>query len=127
VRRAGLGEAEPGVSPVRTLAGEKSQVRVDRPADPFKRGAAIVSVQSAFNAVVNVSGLLFAAFYILTALATMAYYRRRVLASAWDAIVLGILPLGAAGSGPGSSPGQSRRLPRHRTSHWSPSWQSAWS
>jgi amino acid transporter len=55
------------------------------------------SVQNAFDAVVNVSGLLFAAFYILTALATIAYYRRRVLASAWDAIVLGILPLGAAG------------------------------
>ena len=64
------------------------------------------SVQSAFNAVVNVSGLLFAAFYILTALATMAYYRRRIMANAWDAIVLGILPLGAAGFLPGSSPGR---------------------
>jgi amino acid transporter len=55
------------------------------------------SVQGAFNAVVNVSGLLFAAFYILTALATMVYYRRRVLAGIWDALVLGVLPLGAAG------------------------------
>jgi amino acid transporter len=55
------------------------------------------SVQGAFNAVVNVSGLLFAAFYILTALAMIAYYRRRVLAGAWDALVLGVLPLGAAG------------------------------
>jgi amino acid transporter len=55
------------------------------------------SVQGAFNAVVNVSGLLFAAFYILTALAMIAYYRRRVFAGAWDALVLGVLPLGAAG------------------------------
>jgi amino acid transporter len=54
------------------------------------------SVQGAFNAVVNVSGLLFAAFYILTALATIIYYRRRLLAGAWDALVLGVLPLGAA-------------------------------
>jgi len=55
------------------------------------------SVQAAFDAVVSVSGLLFAAFYILTAMATITYYRRRVLASPWDALVLGILPLGAAG------------------------------
>ncbi len=54
------------------------------------------SVQGAFNAVVSVSGLLFAAFYILTALATIVYYRRRVLARPRDALVLGILPLGAA-------------------------------
>jgi amino acid transporter len=55
------------------------------------------SVQGAFNAVVDVSGLLFGAFYILTALATMAYYRRRILASVWDALTLGLLPLAAAG------------------------------
>jgi amino acid transporter len=54
------------------------------------------SVQNAFDDVVDVSGLLFAAFYILTALATMVYYRRRVFTSLWDAIVLGILPLAAA-------------------------------
>jgi amino acid transporter len=54
------------------------------------------SVQNAFNAVVDVSGLLFAAFYVLTALATIVYYRRRVVASAWDALVLGILPVAAA-------------------------------
>ena len=46
---------------------------------------------------VDVSGLLFGAFYILTALATMAYYRRRVLASFTDALSLGILPVAAAG------------------------------
>jgi amino acid transporter len=55
------------------------------------------SVQNAFSAVVDVSGLLFAAFYILTALATIVYYRRRVLSSVWDAVVLGVLPIGAAG------------------------------
>ncbi|HEY6310718.1 MAG TPA: APC family permease [Streptosporangiaceae bacterium] len=55
------------------------------------------SMQNAFNDVVAVSGLLFAIFYVLTALATIVYYWRRVLTSAWDALVLGILPLGAAG------------------------------
>jgi amino acid transporter len=55
------------------------------------------SVQGAFNAVVNVSGLLFAVFYVLTGLATIAYYRRRILANIWDLLVCGILPLGAAG------------------------------
>jgi amino acid transporter len=55
------------------------------------------SVQSAFNDVVGLSGQLFAGFYILTALATIVYYRRRVLSSPWNALVLGILPLAAAG------------------------------
>jgi amino acid transporter len=55
------------------------------------------SVQSAFSDVVNVSGQLFAAFYILTALAAIVYYRRRVFRSFWDALTLGILPLAAAG------------------------------
>jgi len=55
------------------------------------------SVQSAFSDVVNVSGQLFAAFYILTALAAVVYYRRRILRNAWDALTLGILPLAAAG------------------------------
>jgi amino acid transporter len=55
------------------------------------------SVQNAFTAVINVSGLLFATFYILTALATIVYYRRRVFSNVRDALILGILPLGAAG------------------------------
>jgi amino acid transporter len=55
------------------------------------------SVEGAFDDVVAVAGLLFAIFYILTALATIVYYRRRVFTSAWDALVLGILPIGAAG------------------------------
>jgi len=55
------------------------------------------SVQNAFNDVVAVSGLLFAIFYILTAVAAMAYYRRRIFAGVWDAVLVGILPLAAAG------------------------------
>jgi len=54
------------------------------------------SVQGAFTAAVNVTGLLFAMFYILTALATVTYFRRR-LARPADALFLGVLPLGAAG------------------------------
>jgi amino acid transporter len=54
------------------------------------------SVQNAFFDVIDVTGLLFSIFYILTALATMVYYRRRVFSSAWDALILGLLPLGAA-------------------------------
>ena len=55
------------------------------------------SVQAAFSAVIDVSGLLFASFYVLTALASIVYYRRRVLSNAWDAILVGILPFAAAG------------------------------
>jgi hypothetical protein len=55
------------------------------------------SVQDAFTNVINTSGLIFGAFYILTALATIVYYRRRVFTNPWDALILGILPLGAAG------------------------------
>jgi amino acid transporter len=54
------------------------------------------SVYNVFTDVVDVTGLLFAVFYILTALATIAYYRRRVFTGFWDAIILGVLPLGAA-------------------------------
>jgi amino acid transporter len=55
------------------------------------------SVQTAFTDVVDATGLLFSAFYILTALATIAYYRRRIMAGPWDLIWLGVLPLAAAG------------------------------
>jgi amino acid transporter len=54
------------------------------------------SVQNAFTAVIDTSGLLFGAFYILTALATMTYYRRRIFTNLWDTLILGILPLAAA-------------------------------
>ena len=55
------------------------------------------SLTSAFGDVIAVTGLLYAAFYILTALAAITYYRRRVLSTVRDAVILGILPLGAAG------------------------------
>ncbi len=47
--------------------------------------------------VVAVAGLLAAMFYVLTGLAMMAYYRRRILASVRDFVVVGVLPFGAAG------------------------------
>jgi amino acid transporter len=55
------------------------------------------TVQNAFNDVIAVTGQLFASFYIMTALATIVYYRRRAFGSARDALILGLLPLGAAG------------------------------
>ena len=54
------------------------------------------SVQNAFYDVIDTTGLLFAIFYVLTALATIVYYRRRVFGGFSDFITLGLLPLGAA-------------------------------
>jgi len=54
------------------------------------------SVQNVFADVVAVAGLLFSMFYILTAVATMVYYRRRIFADVLDFVMLGVLPLGAA-------------------------------
>ena len=54
------------------------------------------SVQNAFTSVVNVTGLLFSIFYVLTAIASMVYYRRRVFSGVWDFLTLGLLPLGSA-------------------------------
>ena len=55
------------------------------------------SAQAIFGEVVSLAGLLAAAFCILTALATIACYRRRVVRTVLDAVILGILPLAAAG------------------------------
>jgi amino acid transporter len=55
------------------------------------------SVQSAFTYVVDLTGLLFAIFYVLTALAAIVYYRRRIFSRPGDALMLGLLPLGSAG------------------------------
>jgi amino acid transporter len=55
------------------------------------------SVANLFVTLISVDGLLYAGFYILTALAAVVYYRRRVFSNAWDALLVGILPLGAAG------------------------------
>ena len=49
-----------------------------------------------FTSVIDMTGLLFATFYILTALAAIVYYRRRIFGNAWDALLVGILPLAAA-------------------------------
>ncbi len=57
----------------------------------------LTSVQNAFNNVIAVTGFLFSIFYILTALAAVVYYRRRIVGSAWDLVAVGVLPLGAAG------------------------------
>jgi amino acid transporter len=51
------------------------------------------SVQSAFSYVLSNTGILYATFYCMTALAAIVYYRRRVMSSFRDALTLGILPL----------------------------------
>ena len=48
-------------------------------------------------ATIIINGLLFSIFYILTALAAIVYYRRRIVGNAWDFVTAGLLPLGAAG------------------------------
>lgn len=55
------------------------------------------SVANVFTQLIDVAGLLYASFYVLTAVAVIAYYRRRVLSNVWDAVLVGVLPLGAAG------------------------------
>jgi len=55
------------------------------------------SLATAFNDAIAVTALLYAAFYILTALAAITYYWRRVFSNALDAVILGVLPLAAAG------------------------------
>ncbi len=54
------------------------------------------SIATVFTDVVSVTGLLFACFYVLTALAAIVYYRRRIFSRVWDAMLVGILPLGSA-------------------------------
>jgi amino acid transporter len=55
------------------------------------------SLANAFGDVIDLTGLLYAGFYVLTALAAIVYYRRRVFSNVTDAVILGILPLAAAG------------------------------
>ena len=55
------------------------------------------SVQNVFFDVIDITGLVFALFYVLTALAAVVYYRRRVFSGVWDALTLGILPIASAG------------------------------
>ncbi len=55
-----------------------------------------ISIANVFTDVVSVTGLLFAGFYTFTALAAVVYYRRRIFSNAWDALLVGVLPLASA-------------------------------
>jgi amino acid transporter len=55
------------------------------------------SIANAFTDLIDVSGILYASFYLLTGISAIAYYRRRIFSDRWDAVLLGILPLAAAG------------------------------
>jgi amino acid transporter len=54
------------------------------------------TVQTSFNTIVSVDGLLFALFYALTGIATTVYYRKLAMRSAWSFTQLAVFPLGAA-------------------------------
>jgi amino acid transporter len=54
------------------------------------------SIANAFTQLIDVTGILTVGFYILTALAAIVYYRRRVFSDAWDPILVGVLPFAAA-------------------------------
>jgi amino acid transporter len=51
------------------------------------------SIANVFSDVIDVTGLLYAGFYVLTGLAAIGYYRRRVFSNASDALLVGLLPL----------------------------------
>ena len=54
------------------------------------------SIANVFTDVVSVTGLLFAIFYVMTALAAIVYYRRRIFSRVWDSVLIGLLPLASA-------------------------------
>ncbi len=54
------------------------------------------SIQNVFDNVVAITGLVFALFYVLTALACIVYYRRRVFTGPWNTLILGLAPVAAA-------------------------------
>jgi amino acid transporter len=54
------------------------------------------SIQGVFYDVVNVTSVLFMTFYILTAMAMVAYYRRRLFSSLGSGFFLGVLPVASA-------------------------------
>ncbi|HXW45390.1 MAG TPA: APC family permease [Streptosporangiaceae bacterium] len=51
------------------------------------------SVQNAFGYVLDNTGILYASFYCVTALAAIVYYRRRVMSNWKDMLTLGLLPI----------------------------------
>ncbi len=61
------------------------------------------TVQNAFYDVIDTTGLLFAIFYIMTALAMIVYYRRRVFGGFWDFITWACCRSGAVSSSAGCS------------------------
>jgi amino acid transporter len=54
------------------------------------------SVSSAMTTIINTSGVLYSIFYAVTGIAAAWYYRRLLLQSAKNAIMLGLLPLAGA-------------------------------
>jgi amino acid transporter len=55
------------------------------------------SIANVFTDLINVTGIVCAAFYGITALSAVVYYRRRVFSNWWDGLLVGILPFCAAG------------------------------
>jgi len=53
------------------------------------------SIANVFTQLIDVTGLLYAAFYVLTAIAAMVYYRHRIVSNVGDAVLVGVLPGGA--------------------------------
>jgi amino acid transporter len=54
------------------------------------------SIANAFTDLIDVTGLLYAGFYVLTAISAMVYFRRRIVSNTWDLILVGVLPVFAA-------------------------------
>jgi amino acid transporter len=53
-------------------------------------------IANVFTDLINLTGIVCAAFYALTALSAIVYYRRRVFTNVWDGLLVGILPFAAA-------------------------------
>jgi amino acid transporter len=51
------------------------------------------SVQSSFDTIVSVDGLLFALFYAFTGIAMIAYFRRMAVTGPWNVVSLLLIPL----------------------------------
>src|SRR5262249_61820657 len=56
------------------------------------------SVANAFNVIVATTGVLYGAFYAISAVTNMWYYRSQLRSGAGNLISVGLLPLAAAGS-----------------------------
>jgi amino acid transporter len=60
------------------------------------------SIANAFTQLIDVTGLLYAGFYVLTAISAMVYFRRRILSNAADGCSWASFPSGRPRSLPGS-------------------------